>query len=194
VTLLRDDPEFARVLLETGYGPGEWPCEMVSITPLMCAPLGIDPAVHEDTAPFSVRALKPTRTLLEKLALLHHIAAHFDAGPTAADERCGRHYHDVARLLADRATRDGLQDRPQFDLILAEMERISAGQYGGWTPRPDGGYSKSPAFDPRAGSPLWGWLKERYEDAAALMPSKVGGRWPTFPTVLRQITQHAELL
>ncbi len=182
------------VLLETGFGPGEWPCEMVTITPLLAAPLEIDPASHPDTDAFEVRALSPLRTLLEKLALLHDLATRYAQDPANADERCGRHYHDVQRLLAHRPTRDALKDRQQFARILTEMEHVSLAQYGGWTPRPDNGYADSPAFCPAAGSDLRKWLQQRYDDAAALMPSKVDDDWSAFPAVLKQIGQHAELI
>jgi hypothetical protein len=107
------------VLLETGFAGGEWPGEMVPLTPILCGPLGIDPAAYEDTAPFHVKALRPFRTLLEKLSLLHHVASAPGPGGVA-DRRCGRHYYDIYRLLEHQPTLKLLADRPQFQRILAE--------------------------------------------------------------------------
>jgi len=70
------------VLLETGYAGGEWPSEMVTLTPMLCEPLGLDPSDYEDTVPFDVRALLPMRTLLEKISLLHHVATRYTQDAT----------------------------------------------------------------------------------------------------------------
>jgi hypothetical protein len=181
------------VLLETGFAGGHWPSEMVEITPILCQPLGIDPAEFEDTAAFSIPALKPARTLLEKLSLLHHVAeAHERAG--TPDLRCGRHYYDIYRLLDHAPTRKALENREEFARIMSEMEQISAQHFGVWEPRPDGGYGQSPAFAPTDGSELYGWLAARYRDSAGLLPAKVTGSWPTFGTVLKRVEAYRELL
>ena len=181
------------VLLETGFAGGEWPGEMVSITPMLCEPLGIDPVAYEDTTAFYIKALKPVRTLLEKLSLLHHVASHH--GETGAhDPRCGRHYYDVYRLLDHAPTRTALDDRGQFRRILSEMKHISAQHFGGWTARPDDGYASSPAFAPASGSELRKWLQARYDEAAELMPARTAGRWPTFGQVLSRVRDREALL
>jgi len=182
------------VLLETGYAGGEWPCEMVTLTPMLCEPLGLDPGDHEDTEPFDVRALQPMRTLLEKISLLHHVATNYVQDDTVADERCGRHYYDIYRLLDDAPTRAALKDRGQFERILSEMQVISAVHYGGWTERPPEGYAHSLAFEPPADSQLRSWLQARYSDAAALMPAKTSGQWPNFGQVLKRVSEHSRLL
>jgi hypothetical protein len=181
------------VLLETGFAEGEWPAEMVSLTPMLCEPLELDPDEYEDTAPFQVRALKPMRTLLEKLSLLHR-AASCQARDATGDQRCGRHYYDVYRLLDHAATRSALADRARFRRIVDEMGSISAAQYGGWSARPDDGYAHSPAFTaPRSGE-LHTWLEQRYNDAAELLPARTTGRWPSFVRVLARVKQHTQLL
>lgn len=182
------------VLLETGYAGGEWPAEMVTLRPIICSPLGIEEGEYEDTDSFSVRALLPARTLLEKLSLLHHVATRFDRDAVATDERFGRHYYDVYRLLDHGPTRAALEDRKQFELLLADMQVISANHYGGWTERPDSGYADSLAFVPPPESELRGWLERHYADAADLMPAKVSARWPKLGQVLKRIEQHRELL
>ena len=182
------------VLLETGYAGGEWPSEMVTLTPMLCEPLGLDPSDYEDTMPFDVRALLPMRTLLEKISLLHHVATHYVQDATVADQRCGRHYYDIYRLLDHAPTRAALEDRGQFERVLSEMQVISATHYAGWTERPPGGYASSPAFEPPIDSELRAWLQARYGDAATLMPAKTSGQWPSFGQVLKRISEHARLL
>jgi hypothetical protein len=180
------------VLLETGFAGGDWPGEMVSITPMLCEPLGIDPAAYDDTQGFSIKALKPARTLLEKLSLLHHIATNHGAGTSEA--RCGRHYYDIYRLLDHAATRKALEDRGQFARILSEMEDISAQHFGGFTERPASGYADSPAFTPAADSELRGWLEARYAEASELMPARTTGRWPTFGQIMARVSESRTLL
>jgi nucleotidyltransferase AbiEii toxin of type IV toxin-antitoxin system len=182
------------VLLETGYAGGEWPAEMVTVAPLLSAPLGLRPGEYPDTDPFTVRALHPARTLLEKVSLLHHLATSREQDSTLAEQRCGRHYYDIYRLLDHPPTRAALEDRGQFERILAEMQVISATHYGGWTERPHQGYAAGPAFSPAAGSPLRHWLEERYRDAAGLLPARVAGRWPSFGNVLKRVEDHSRLL
>ncbi len=43
------------VLLESRYAGGEWPSEMVRLTPMLCGPLDLDPSEYEDTAAFDVK-------------------------------------------------------------------------------------------------------------------------------------------
>jgi hypothetical protein len=181
------------VLLESGYAGGEWPSEMVTLIPILCDPLDIDPDEYEDTAPFDVKALHPVRTLLEKITLLHHAATTYIAS-TPSDERCGRHYYDIYRLLDHRPTLKALEDRGQFGRILSEAETISATHYGGWSQRPSAGYAHSPAFVPAPGSPVRAWLQARYGDAAELMPANTSGRWPSFGQVLKRVQEHSNRL
>ncbi len=181
------------MLLETGFAGGNWPSEMVGITPILCHPLGIDPAEFEDTAGFSIPALKPARTLLEKLSLLHHVAMDHERLETP-DVRCGRHYYDIYRLLAHAPTRKVLEDRKEFARIMSEMEQISAQHFGSWEPRPAGGYGQSPAFAPTDGSELFAWLAARYRDSAGLLPARVTGSWPSFGKVLKRVETYRELL
>ncbi len=181
------------MLLETGFAGGEWPSEMVTLTPMLCRPLGLDPAEYEDTSAFQVRALKPVRTLIEKISLLHHAATrHGDGGKS--DQRIGRHYYDIYKLLEHRPTHTALEDRAHFDLILAGTETISTNFFGAWIARPIDGYATSPAFAPPQGSALRSWLQARYNDAATLMPANTSGRWPSFGDVLKRVSQNADLL
>lgn len=179
------------VLLETGFAGGEWPCEMVTIEPLLCTVLELDPTEHADTAPFELRALKPVRTLIEKLALMHHLASRW---PDSSDQRCGRHYYDIERLLTHAPTRQALKDRDEFDRILGQMQEIAAAHYGGWTARPPAGFADSPAFSPPRDSELRRWLEGRYNNAAELLPANANANWPTFGRVLKAVADSSTLL
>ena len=106
------------VLLETGFAGGKEPSEMVWIEPMLCKALEIDPAEFEDTTAFQVRALEPVRTLMEKVCGMHHLATQMLEDPGLDDARCGRHYWDIDRLLADPTVRRRLEDREAFGQLL----------------------------------------------------------------------------
>jgi hypothetical protein len=98
------------------------PCDDLPITPYVQADLG--PGWNLGTAGVSI--IRPERTFLEKLFLLHADAIAFDKGKTLADlNRRSRHYYDVAvmheRKIALRALADdGL------------MKRVRANQHIMW--------------------------------------------------------------
>jgi hypothetical protein len=181
------------VLLETGYSGGHEPSEMVDIVPIMCEPLAIDPAGHEDTQFFRLRALEPRRTLIEKLFALHHIATLWHEGDVREEERFGRHYYDVFKLLDHRPTVDKLRaDRDGFAELVAEVERLSRIHFGGTSARPEAGFAASPAFTPEHGSEFRVWLEGKFEEALALLPRAVSP--PTFGSVLQRVEAHGDLL
>ena len=181
------------VLLETGYGGGHEPAEMVEITPILCAALGIEPDEYDDTRAFRVRALEPRRTLLEKLFAVHHLATRFEAGDIRDDQRFGRHYYDIFKLLEHRPTLDRLRaDRDTFGLLVADVERISRIHFGGTTPRPTDGFAVSPAFTADRASPLRLWLEGKVTDASELLPRDAAG--PTLGRVIQRVHEHRELL
>jgi hypothetical protein len=182
------------VLLETGYAGGDWPVEMVTIAPLLNTPLELTAGDYEDTDPFEVRALKPARTLLEKVSLLHNLASTWTPDATAEQQRCGRHYYDIHQLLDDRPTRKALEDRAHFAVMVTETQRLTDKHFGGGTPRPKDGFATGPAFTATKDSELGGWLAASYSDSAGLLPSRVSVGWPKFNTVLRRIQQNAHLL
>ncbi len=182
------------VLLETGYAGGDWPVEIVTITPLLNEPLGIAPGDYGDTDPFKLRALLPARTLLEKVSLLHNIASGWTPEATVAQQRCGRHYYDIHQLLEHRPSRTVLEDRAHFTVMVTETQRLTDKHFGGGHPRPEDGFASGPAFRPPENSGLREWLASSYRDSAGLLPARVSGGWPTFNNVLRRIQDHAHLL
>jgi Nucleotidyl transferase AbiEii toxin, Type IV TA system len=186
-------PEERGVRLDTGFAGGEWPCEIVTITPLVAGAFQNEAEAAEfaDLQPFDVRALHPARTLVEKVALLHDVASNFETGSTMADRRCGRHYYDIYQLLGYQDARVALADRDQFARIVTEMDHISRAHYGSSTERPPDGYAASPAFQPERGSELRDWLQARYADVEPLVAQ---GGFPNFGQVLQRVAQHGNLL
>ena len=181
------------VLLETGYSEGHEPAEMVTVSLLVAQLEGVNPEEYEDTREFRLRALQPRRTLIEKLFALHHVATLAAAGEFLESDRFGRHYYDVYKLLDHQPTSRLLQnEREQFDHLVLEVERVSARHFGGTTPRPEGGFATSPAFDQGDKTELRNWLRERYEQALVLLLP--GVRRPTFGDVLKRIHRSAALL
>lgn len=181
------------VLLETGYGAGHEPAEMVTITPILCAALGVDPTAYDDTRPFQARALEPRRTLIEKLFALHHIATLFEAGRALEQERFGRHYYDVHRLLDHRSTLTRLKDdRGGFAHLVTDVERIARIRFGGTSARPAEGFAVSPAFTADRSSDLRRWLEGKYEEGLQLLPNQVKG--PSFGDVVKRVEQFKDLL
>lgn len=172
------------VLLEIGYGDGHEPAEMVDIVPLLSQTGRVDPSDHDDTAPFTVRALHPVRTLVEKLFALHHVVSRHVEGADVSEVRFGRHYYDVFQLLGHQATKQRLGSA-DFATLVAEVQRVSAAHYGGTTPRPEAGFSTSPAFKPDA--ELRPWLEGRYVASLDLVPD--GADRPTFKAVLARVQQ-----
>lgn len=165
---------------------------MVEIDTMLCGPVGIEPTRFEDTTTFEVRALEPVRTLLEKVCGLHHLASQLLDAPTMEAPRCGRHYWDIDRLLTDGAIRKKLKDREAFGELLADVERVSVRNFGGTTPRPDGGFVRGPAFEPPP--EIRSHLEGRYDAASVLMPTGAGEEWPGFGSILKRIARSSDLL
>jgi hypothetical protein len=180
------------VLLETGFAGAEEPAEMVEITALLWQPLNIGHDEYDDSAPFQVRALDPVRTCLEKICGMHHLATTMLVEPNMDVPRVGRHYWDIERLLDSPIVRRKLEDRDAFDDLVADVEKISERHFGGCTPRPEGGFTMSPAFDPP--EEIRGQLAALYDAAAVLLPTTTEAKWPSFGSVLKRIASHAELL
>lgn len=181
------------VLLETRVGRNTEPSEMVNISTLLGKWSEIDPEEHEDLAPVRVRVLEPRRTLIEKLVAVHHSVSTWDR-ERLSQARFGRHYYDIYHLLDHRPTVAALRgDRDGFATILTDVERICLKEYKGFTPRPDGGYASSLAFNPERGSVLRAWLEESYRISMRLVaPSEVAP--PTFEQVLRRVSARAAML
>lgn len=180
------------VQLELGYAGGDWPGQGVEITPLLNEVSAVAAEGYTDLERFKVRALVPARTLLEKLSVLHHVASQFVDSATTNDGRFGRHFYDVYEILGHTDTRQRLSDRDATAGILDDVRRISAAHYGGSTPRPDGGYAASPAFNAEPESELRLYLERNYDSARTL--GSRDNAWPSFGQVMKRVSEYRELL
>jgi hypothetical protein len=146
----RDDDIREGVLLELGSRGGAQPASQYPYRSLVAEhafTLGDDETTWDEFAPFSVWVLAPERTLLEKVAAVHDAATRID---TEGLLKHGRHFYDIYQLLNDDRVRDALQSLGP-DGITALVEDINAHSDAAgfsWSPRPEGGYANSPAFDP----------------------------------------------
>ena len=137
----------AGVLLELGARGGTLPAELMAVRSLVAEhgqTAELDTS-FEEAAPFEIRVLHPTRTLVEKLMILHHAAVGGDKDERA---RLARHYYDVWCLLGDDATIRGLEDWP-CDALAKEVEAHTKDAGLDTSPRPGEGFAASLAFSER---------------------------------------------
>lgn len=183
------------VLLETGFGEGWEPHELIKVSPLLAT--AVDRENYDDLATTVMQALQPVRTLAEKLHALHSAIEHLDAKGALADaRRIARHYYDIYCCLGHPATLKALEDKERMSLMYLDVQRISTARYGVGSVRPAGGYGASPAFQPGRGNERRQHLEDAYETAKELMSIEAvkNGRWPAFGMVLKRVEEYAHYL
>ena len=128
------------VLLEMGTRGNPDPHEHRTVRSYVAAHatgvLAIVEAEYEEFAPVTVTVLRPERTLVEKLSLVHHLATLDPAAIAASDK--GRHLYDIYRLLGDRSTLAAIGSGHVAG-AAADAEAHSAANDWDYTPRPAGG-------------------------------------------------------
>lgn len=182
----------AGVLLEMGVRGGPEPRE-TRLTRSFLAKHAVDnvslpEAEYEELAPVRVEVLSPERTLVEKLALLHHLGSTFPASEEKL-RRSGRHIYDICRLLMDPETVGRLEATSGLAADLSrDIEEHSV--TSGWetTPRPADGNAASPVFDP--GSPCYETIRAGYDAASSLIYGPV----PTLDECRETVLEHANHL
>lgn len=149
--------------------------------------LGEDVSAWDEFAPFEVNVLAPERTLLEKLAAVHAAAS---AGDNNAILKAGRHFYDIARLLASTVVTDALDALGPEGVreLAADIDRHSERAGFAWSPRPEGGYADSPAFNVDAAA--FPFITRGYDSALSL----VYGRRPSLAEVLDVVHQNRQRL
>jgi Nucleotidyl transferase AbiEii toxin, Type IV TA system len=181
----------AGVLLELGVRGGPEPAEIRTIRSY-AADWAIATGVaqeneYDEFLPVEVLALRPERTLIEKLGLIHRLAV---AYPESTDKvpPSGRHLYDIFRLLGDASVLNALGDTAFAERIAADAHQ--RGVAAGWPsiPRPRGGFATSPAFV--EGTDAAQAFSRALDQAATL----VWGDRPTFGDVQARVREHARLL
>lgn len=138
------------VLLELGSRGGSHPSDLHLYRSLVSAVavehMGLIDTDWQEFAPFQVRVLAPERTLLEKLSALHSVAS---AGQTDQLAQKARHYYDVYCLLGDTQVRDKLASLGNRGIAELAEDIHAASLEAGFpsTPRPEGGFGFSTAFE-----------------------------------------------
>ncbi len=134
-----------------------------------------------------VVALRPERTLIEKLGILHHLATTYPAS-TPKVPAAGRHAYDVYRLLGDPGVQSALAEERFAARIAEDAERRSAENHWPFSPRPAGGFAESPAF--RGGTEAADALASALRRAGTL----VWGEMPSYDDVVGRVRAAAPLL
>lgn len=179
------------VLLEMGIRGGSEPAEVREIRSYAAEwAIRTGKAAEgdfEEFTPVEVVALRPERTLIEKLGILHHLATTYPASASKVPA-AGRHVYDVYRLLGDPGVQSALAQEQFAARIALDAERWSAENKWPYSPRPAGGFAESPAF--RGGTQAASALASALEQAGTL----VWGVTPGYDEVLERIRASAQLL
>ena len=181
------------VLLEMGIRGGDAPKESREIGTLIGSAGILEPEDYDDLAPFTVLVLHPGRTLAEKLLLVHDIAAKVEAGelqqlPTAF----GRHLYDIHQLLGSDQANEFLGDRADYLRVCDEAFAIGSQHFGARAPRPDDGFSVSPAFARPEDDGLCIAMDKALNAAEGL--AFAGAAWPTYAQLRSRVQGMADRL
>lgn len=131
------------VFLELGSRGGAMPADTLAVSSLLSEHAIREMGDVPEVAPVCVRVMHPSRTLVEKLVLLH--TAH-SAEDGYAAERAARHYYDVYQLLGRGDVCSAVRDVGITTLARDVCTYSSAAGLPA-QPRPaDGGFPASPAF------------------------------------------------
>lgn len=152
-TIRSDDGLKEGVLLELGSRGGTYPAAPHTYRSMVAeyaiSQIGEPEDTWEEFASFEVNVLAPERTLLEKIAAIHDAAVRGDAATLL---KHGRHFYDIDRLLNTDSVTAALDalGRDGFAELVDDINAHSADADFSWSPRPEGGYADSPAFDSQA--------------------------------------------
>jgi hypothetical protein len=180
------------VLLEMGIRGGPDPNRELTIRSAVAEyalSQGISEEEFEEFAPLKVAVLAPERTLVEKLALLHHLASNAKNEREATLlRRSGRHYYDIYYLLGHDETLGAIREGPLVKRLASDVA-VQSEKFGlGYTRRPDAGYASSPAFDMTLG------LEEMVADAYSDAQSLFYGPFPDIKDCLGRVQEFSKFL
>ena len=138
------------VLLELGIRGGLQPRTSMSLQSYIAREAvrqGANEADFDEFRPVTIDVLAPERTLVEKLAAVHHWASRLPDAKAAENlDRGARHYYDIARLLEDDRILEALPGLGDFGEFVNSVNEDSRKARFDFTDRPPGGFADSPAF------------------------------------------------
>lgn len=165
----------AGVLLEMGIRGGpepHEPREVESYVAMAARTNGISPTEFDEFEPAWILTLRPERTLVEKLSLLHDRASRLADEPDGLAGQ-GRHVYDVYRLLHAETVIDAIAEPGVVAGLAANAEEHSRRHGFSSTPRPIGGFADSPVW---ADGDVRARLNGAYSTTRGLI-------WGTVPTL-----------
>jgi hypothetical protein len=180
----------AGVRLEMGVRGGPEPNELRDVSSYVAAAAfqqGVGQDEFDEFVPVAVLTLRPERTLVEKLALLHDRASRCQ-GDSAALAGQGRHIYDVYQLLRTETVREAIHVPGTVAGLAADAEAQSRRHRFPSTPRPDGGFGESPAWADA------GETRRAMEAAYAATAGLIWGRVPTFEECLAEVAANSTIL
>jgi hypothetical protein len=183
-------PPDAGLLLEVGARGGAIPNAEHQVTSIV-APLAAEMLGEhvEEAAPFSVHVLAPSRTLVEKLVIVHE-AHHRNHGPGREQRivKIARHYYDIWCLLGDPTVRAEITAHGAGVLAREVCQHSKAIGLPAVT-YPTGGFAASAAFDQRSTADQ----RKAYTTNVPqlLWPTAT---MPTFAECLERVAEHRTLL
>jgi hypothetical protein len=180
----------AGVLLEMGIRGGPEPHELREVRSYLAAASiasGLPPDELEEFAPVSILTLRPERTLVEKLALLHDRASRLGDEPSALAGQ-GRHVYDVFRLLRNDGVREAISTAGSVAALAADAEAHSRRHGFPSTPRPDAGFAASPAWVPA------GDVHRALDQAFTATRGLIWGSVPTLDECVSEVVAMGALL
>lgn len=143
--------------------------------------------VCEEFASFNITVLRPERTLVEKLIILHDAATSNDEH---RQRRTARHYYDIWCLLGRDDIRRNLADDGVMVLASEVFTHNTASKTRAVRRRPRGGFAISGAFVGRG--PVA--ARDEYERRVMRQLIWPGSEQPTFDECLARVQQFASML
>ncbi len=183
-------PPDAGLLLEIGARGGAIPNAEHDVTSIV-APLAAEMLGEkvEEATPFAVHVLAPSRTVVEKLVIVHeaHQRTH---GPSREQRiaKTARHYYDIWCLLGDPTVRAEIGDHGAAVLAREVCQHSKAIGLPAVT-YPPGGFAASAAFDPKSTADQ----RKAYTTNVPqlLWPTAT---MPTFAECIERVAEHRSLL
>jgi len=184
-----DGAVFESLRIELSTWGGAIPSEVKTLRSLLSehkALLG-SAAEYDEFSPFEITVLRPERTLVEKLVILHDAAVSRDE---LRQRRTARHYYDVWALLGRSDIRESLANIGTLVVSNEVYAHNMASKTRTSRRRPPGGFAASGAFTGR------GPIVARDEYSKRVIGRLIwpGSDQPSFDECLSRVREYSDLL